>query len=267
MSKRSANAWKLAQDFMRTRAGVVLDDDQDYLLNARLQPVASELGFPDVPALVERACRGHASSPEAKAVLDALTTHETYFFREQAFWKAFKQEILPKLFAGGQRPLRIWSAACSTGQEAYSFAILLSELAPGVAKDCEIFATDISQPVIHKAREGRYSSFEVNRGVSGARLVRHFRQCTGGFRVRTQVRRRVRWDEHNLFERLPSNAGRFDLILCRNVLIYFSREDRQRVEDHLLAHLAPGGFVGLGCAERSAGSRLSSVSPGWYRQL
>lgn len=265
MSK-TANAWKVAQEFMRRQAGVVLDDDQDYLLQARLQPVASELGFPDVPALVARACQGSASSPEAKAVLDALTTHETYFFREQAFWKGFKQDILPALFKQGPRPLRIWSAACSTGQEAYSFAILLSEVAPTVVNECEIFATDISQPVIHKAREGRYSSFEVNRGVSGARLVRHFRACTGGFRVRTQVRRRVSWSEHNLFERLPSNAGSFDLILCRNVLIYFTREDRQRVEDHLVSHLAPGGFIGIGCAERSAGSKLTSVCPGWYRK-
>lgn len=258
-------AWTKVKELMSRVAGNVLSDDQRYLLETRLGPIARREGYGTVPDLVDLACSSPLTSKPARAVLDALTTHETYFFRDTGFWTSMNDEVLPMLFKHGPRPLKIWSAACSTGQEAYSLAILLEERYPEIAGACRIFGTDLSDRVLETARTAIYSTFEVNRGMNARRLLRFFKKAPGGYQVQDRLRQRVSWDTHNLLKVLP-RAERFDLILCRNVLIYFDQLDRERAQRNLLGKLTPDGFLGLGCTEIA--NRVIThqpVAPGWYQ--
>ena len=244
---------------MKKTCGVVLSDEQSYLLDSRLGPVARERGFGSIGELVSSAVAA-PNGPHAMAVVDAMTTHETFFFRDVGFWKSFEDLVLPRLFAGtGPRPLNIWSAACSHGQEAYSLAMLMEEKYPLVAKATRILGTDISPGTVERAREGLYSNIEVNRGLNAARMVKYFEQGRGGLRVKQLLRERVQWQVHNLLQ-LPPGV-RFDIVLCRNVLIYFNEADRKTVQVFLSGATAPGGLLGVGATELMP---LQSLAPGWY---
>jgi chemotaxis protein methyltransferase CheR len=260
-----AATWGSVQTFMHERCGVVLANDQSYLLEARLGPVASELKFPSVHDYVRAVCGGGSggvASTLVERMIDAMTTHETYFFRDSGFWKALEEHILPRLIHGRSpgRPLRIWSAACSTGQEIYSLAMLLDELWPDAAASAEYYATDISTLSIAHGQAGRYSVLEVNRGVSAMRLMRHFEQDGGSFRVRERLRQRVRWSTFNLLGHDAAPPA-CDLMLCRNVLIYFEDRNRQRALRRLATGISHQGVVGVGAAELLPGP---SLFPGLY---
>jgi chemotaxis protein methyltransferase CheR len=247
------------QAFMKKACGVVLSDEQSYLLDARLGPVARDRGFPTILEFVNAAV-AVPGGPNGLALVDAMTTHETFFFRDLGFWKAFEEIVLPKLFASsGPRPLSVWSAACSFGQEAYSLAMLLEEKYPTIAAATRILGTDVSPASVERARDGTYSTIEVNRGLNAARMVRHFEQGRGGLRAKAHLRQRVQWHVHNLLQAPP--GSRFDVVLCRNVLIYFNDVDRKTVLAQLATATAPGGFIGVGSTELMP---LQSVSPGWY---
>ena len=258
-------SWSAVQTFMQRTCGVVLRNDQAYLLESRLTGAAKTHGFPGIAEYVAATCSGPASTPQAKSLIDAMTTHETMFYRDAAFWQSFESLILPNLLQrarDGLRP-RIWSAACSTGQEPYSLAMLLEERAPDVAARVEIVATDVAELSVARARNGIFTPLEVNRNVNAARLMKHFQQAPGGFKVRDELRNRIQFQVHNLLGANPDPSG-CDVVLCRNVLIYFGDTDRAGTLRRLLAACTIGGYVGLGSTE--TWRDVKSLAPGWYQK-
>ena len=184
----------------------------------------------------------------ADEVIEALLNHETSFFRDLAQFKSLTDEVLPAL-GGNARKLRAWSAGCSTGQEAYSLAMA----APA---ELDILGSDISAAAIGQARDGLYSQFEAQRGMPITRLIAHFEMNHEAWRAKPALRTRVQWAVHNLLDPAP---GRFDLILCRNVLLYFSPEKRALVFDRLAEAIAPNGVLMLGAGETVLGQTEAFV--------
>ncbi len=258
-----AATWARLRAFVKNACGVVFTDDQEYLLEARLGPVASDNKYSCVADLVGAIGTMPPDSVIVRAVIDAMTTHETLFFRDAGYWRTLDEEILPKLSAQlNRRRMRIWSAACSNGQEPYSIAMLLEEHWPDLARNTEIIATDVSAPAVERARGGFYNNHEVNRGLASSRLLRHFQQEPGGFRVKQLLRDRIQWSVHNLLSHWPDPYD-CDIVMCRNVLIYFSDTDRSTVLHRIEAAARPGGMIGLGCTETSPRKQLV---PGWYEK-
>src|SRR5262249_27137711 len=182
--------------------GVVLEPERHYLLDGRLQRVALRLGFRSVDEFVRAACAPGAGQNLTDPLLDAITTHETSFFRDPAFWRTLEEQILPPLVQTG-RPLSIWSAACATGQEALSLAMLLAERWPAAFDSVRILATDVSGDTIARARASTYNVVEVNRGLEPERLVRHFDVVPRGFRAKAALRERIVYMVHNLLGAAP----------------------------------------------------------------
>jgi chemotaxis protein methyltransferase CheR len=246
---------------VRRRAGIVLTDDKSYLLETRLGPVLARFGLASTGQLGER-LRGTPGEALERAVVEALTTHESSFFRDGRPFEHLRG-ALPGLLAGkaaGDR-LRIWSAACSTGQEAYSIAMLATEvLGPGAGRRLEILGTDISGEVVARARDGAFSQFEAQRGLPIRSLMTHFTQDGARWRVKPELKEMVRFEERNLLADCTA-LGRFDVIFCRNVLIYFDAPTKTRVLEMLARQLAPTGVMYLGAAETVIGltDRLAPV--------
>jgi chemotaxis protein methyltransferase CheR len=257
-----AQAWPLVVDFMRRRCGLVLRGDQEYLMASRLTPVARLLGYPSLLRFVADATSANGNAKAVLHLVDAMTTHETSFFRDPVFWDTFVRDVLPVVVRAARTPqgATVWSAACSTGQEPYTVAMLLEELVPSLAANVRILATDVSSLAVDKAKTGVYSVLESGRGLHARRLVQHFEQDRAGFRVKAKLAERVRWSTYNLLGGAPP-PQRCDVVLCRNVLIYFDERDRQAVITRLFDAAAPGGFVGVGATELLPGK---PVSPGWY---
>jgi len=256
--------WARVQEFTYRACGVVLEEERHYLLDGRLQRVAQRLGFPSVEEFVRTACAPGAADRLTDALLDAITTHETSFFRDPAFWRVLERQILPELGRTG-RPLSIWSAACAGGQEALSLAMLLQERWPSAFEGVRILATDVSAQTVARARSAIYNVVEVNRGLVAERLVRHFDVVPGGFRAKAALRDRIVFMVHNLLGAAPYPTG-FDLVLCRNVLIYFNEADRSKVVARLGRSADPGflgpGYLGVGVTEILPAGR--AVGNGWY---
>ncbi|MBK1661594.1 CheR family methyltransferase [Paracraurococcus ruber] len=247
---------------VKGRSGLVLTADQGYMLETRLGPLLKKEGLASIDALALK-LKDPRATALAEAVTEALTTNESSFFRDGKPFDHLRK-VLPELAAA--RPagatLRIWSAACSTGQEAYTIAMILSELAPQLGgRKAEILGTDISQEVLTRAREGVFTQFEVQRGLPARLLVKHFRQEEGRWRVAPDLRAMAKFERFNLLSDLRS-LGRFDVIFCRNVLIYFDAPTKSRVLEALSAQLAPDGVLYLGGAETVLGltTRLAPVS-------
>ena len=237
----------LSQD-VRKRSGLVLGKEKAYLVDSRLGPLARKEGFPSVEAVVDAMMRGDQRL--AVAVSEALATHETFFFRDKTPFNLFENVIAPSLRSSrAGRALKIWCAAASSGQEPYSLAMLLDEL-PGLNAD--ILATDMSAPVLEKAKAGIYTQFEVQRGLPIQRLVKHFDQVGDSWRIKPQLRQKVRFEQANLLDDF-ARFGKMDVIFCRNVLIYFDIQTKAKVLDRLAAQLADDGFLLLGAAETVVG--------------
>jgi chemotaxis protein methyltransferase CheR len=238
---------------VRRRAGIVLTEDKAYLIETRLGPVLARFALPSIAALGER-LRIRPGEALERAVVEALTIHESSFFRDGRPFEHLRG-LLPKLAAerpAGER-VRIWSAACSTGQEAYSVAMLAAEaFGPAAPTRVEIIGSDISGEVVARAREGAFTQFEVQRGLPIRALVTHFVQDGARWRVRPELRAMLRFEERNLLTDCGA-LGRFDAIFCRNVLIYFDPPTKTRVLDMLAGLLAPGGVLYLGAAETVIG--------------
>jgi chemotaxis protein methyltransferase CheR len=264
-SKINPTTWVAVQQFMLRSCGVELREDQSYLMEPRLAAAAKAHGFPNVNDYVVATCFGAATTPGAKSLIDAMTTHETMFYRDPAFWSALESLVLPRLVETVRSVgrARIWSGACSTGQEPYSLTMLLEEKAPDIADRVEIIATDVAEPSVDRARKGVFTPLEVNRNVNVMRLMKHFDQAPGGFRIKDALRKRVTFETHNLLgaNRDPSNC---DLVLCRNVLIYFGDTDRSAVLRRLNAAAKPNGFIALGSTETWREGKL--IAPGWYQK-
>jgi len=248
---------------MHSRCGVILNDDQSYLMDARLTPIADELEYSTVHDYVAAACSAGARREIVMKMIDAMTTHETSFFRDAAFWKALNELILPQVIAQSERavPFRVWSAACSTGQEIYSLAALWLERFPELFPNVEFYASDISEITMAKAGEGRFSLLDVNRGINAGRLLRHFEQDGTHYRIKEVLRRAVRWTPFNLLGDAPVPVPPCDLVLCRNVMIYFDKIGRERALRHVIDAARPKGFVGVGATEMLRGT---PVVASWY---
>lgn len=248
---------------VKARSGLVLTPDKLYMLETRLGPLLRREGLASLDALAARVAKGASEAALIGAVTEALTTNETSFFRDGTPFDHLRK-ALPVLAAA--RPaggtIRIWSAACSTGQEAYSVAMLATELAPSLGgRRVEILGTDIAEEVLARAREGLFSQFEVQRGLPVQLLVKHFRQeAPAGWRLAAPLRAMARFQTWNLLDD-PRPLGQFDIIFCRNVLLYFDAPTKSRVLAAVASRLASDGFLYLGGAETVLGltDRLAPV--------
>jgi len=232
---------------VRQRSSIDLQPGKEYLVESRLAPVARAVGERDIAGVVARLRSGDAKI--ADLVVDALTTNETSWFRDTHPFQAVTQHLLPELARAGARSLTIWSAACSSGQEAYSLAMLLLDwlpLNPGVRT--QIIGTDISPTMVERARAGRYSQLEVNRGLPAQYLVRYFEQAGRDWVLKPQVRSLARFDTGNLVSP-PVGMPTCDVVFLRNVLIYFDVETKRAVLANIRRVLRPGGYLLLGGAE------------------
>lgn len=238
---------------IRDRSGIVLTADKMYLVESRLTPIMREAGCGDLAALVQKMRGCDLSLTEQ--VIDAMTTNETLFFRDTKPFETLKTAVFPALLAArpaGQR-IRIWSAACSTGQEPYSIALLLEENKAQFPPDrFEIVATDLSPSVLKKASAGIYSQFEVQRGLPVQMLIRYFQKDGDRWILNEAIRRRVSFRPFNLLQD-PAVLGSCDLILCRNVLIYFDNETKTRILERMARILKPDGALILGGSESTLG--------------
>ena len=236
------------RDYIHTTSGIALDDNKHYLLEARLMPVvrANHLGtLKDLCALL----RGTVASPLKQQVVEAMTTHETYFFRDPAQYDALKTSVLPLITERRQisRSLTFWSAASSSGQEAYSLAMMLLEMGLG-NWSIRILGTDLSSRILERARTGRYQQLEVNRGLPVTYLVKYFARMGLEWQLKDEVRRMVEFRAIDLRDDL-SSMGPFDVIFCRNVLIYFDLESRKKILRQIRSTLHGGGYLLLGSGE------------------
>lgn len=243
---------------VHARSGLVLGPDKLYLMETRLAPLLRREGLRDLAALADRLCLLRRKDPDpelACEVVEAMATHETLFFRDAKPFAHFRQQALPRLQRSRQasRPLRVWSAAASTGQEAYSLAIVLAEcgsLVPG--RPIEVLGTDIAREPLRRAREGFYTQFEVQRGLPVQMLVKHFDKEEKGWRIKDNIRSTVQFHEWNLLSDL-SPLGRFDIVFCRNVLIYFDPPTKARVLNAIARQMVSDSLLYLGGAETTLG--------------
>jgi chemotaxis protein methyltransferase CheR len=239
--------YKFLRDYIHRESGILLDNDKHYLLEARLSPVVEQSKLGSLAALCT-ALRG-GSLPLRKKVVEAMTTHETLFFRDTAPFDGLRAEILPQLLEKNKstRSLSIWSAAASSGQEAYSLAMLLLEMNL-TGWNIQILATDLSEQILARAREARYMQLEVNRGLPAQYLIKYFERDGLDWRIKEYVRKMVRFEQFDL-RRPARTQGRFDVIFCRNVLIYFDIPTKKEILASLRCALNPGGYLVLGSAE------------------
>ncbi len=259
------------QDLIQRQSGIVLDDTKVYLMEARLLPVAQEAELRNLDELCDK-LRHSTNTSLRRRVIEAITTNETYFFREPEQFRVLADGVLPSLAAGRgeSRKLSFWSAAASTGQEAYSLAILLWE-AGFQNWDVSILGTDLSATVVARAREGRYTQLEVTRGLSASMLTKYFTRQNGTWLPKAALRDMVRFQELDLRD-VSSSFGPFDVVLCRNVLIYFDLKTRLRVVNEIRATLNPNGLLFVGASELGIplGShfrRISSNQVTYYQAI
>jgi chemotaxis protein methyltransferase CheR len=246
--------FEFIRKLLRQRSGLMLSAEKQYLVESRLMPVAQRNR---IPGLGELAARLRAGTDAAliTEVVEAMTTNETFFFRDRLPFEHFRSLILPALMAARERNrrIRIWCAAASTGQEPYSLAMAMKEMAPALdGFRVEIIATDLSREVLAKAEAGLYSQFEVQRGLPIQLLLKYFTQHGDLWQIAPEIRAMVQYRPLNLLSDF-SRLGLFDLIICRNVLIYFESQTKSDVLDRLARVIAPDGFLILGAAETTIG--------------
>ncbi len=247
-----SQAFAALQSFLLKSSGLALEREKQYLVEARLTPVIQQAGLSGLGELVARVERDRALG---RRVTEAMTVNETFFFRDRQPFEGFRGVILPELLKARAttRRIRIWSAACSTGQEPYSLAMILDEEARRlIGWTVEIIATDIAESVLKKAKEGVYSHFEAQRGVPMTHLVRYFTKRKDQWALNQNIRARVDFRQQNLMSDF-SHLGQFDVIFCRNVLIYFAPEQKRDVLRRVAQRLAPDGYLVLGAAESAIG--------------
>lgn len=239
---------------VRDRSGLVLTPAKAYLVSSRLEPVARSLGLAGVPQLLASLRAGAPGSTIDRCV-DAMATHESSFFRDLAPFEQLATQVLPSLIDARKetKSLRVWCAACSSGQEPYSVAMVLQELSGRLSGwRLEIIATDMSEPILRKARAGLYSDFEVRRGLTPERLSRWFTRKGEAWEVSPALRSMIQFRPHNLLGG-AKGLGMFDVIFCRNVLIYFDVDRKRQVLGELARSLAADGVLFLGSAETVLG--------------
>lgn len=239
--------------FLKDRSGLDLSSDKQYLVESRLLPIARKLGLSSISELVQKMKFG--SEELISTVAEAMTTNETFFFRDKLPFEHLRDTILPTLLQSrvNRRSLRIWSAASSTGQEPYSIAMALKEY--GAALNgwrIEIVATDLSQGVLEKSKAGIFSQFEVQRGLPIQLLVKYFRQIGDMWQLNPEIRAMVQHRQLNLLHDF-NHLGIFDVVFCRNVMIYFDQATKVSMFRRLARVMERDGFLALGAAETVVG--------------
>lgn len=249
---------------LKKRSGLVVSKDKLYLLESRLLPVARKRGIADMHELVA-SIRRFPDETLLKDITEAMTTNESFFFRDTHPFDQFRNLTLPALLKSraSQKNIRIWCAAASTGQEPYSLAMILREEAYKLTGwRVEILATDLSREVLERARQGIYNQFEVQRGLPGPMLNKYFRKVKDEWQINADIRSMVTYKEFNLLNNMTI-MGKFDIIFCRNVLIYFDQETKGMVLNNMAKLLPEDGFLYLGGTETILGvTEAFKQSPG-----
>ncbi|MHC4971541.1 MAG: CheR family methyltransferase [Planctomycetota bacterium] len=237
----------IIRSILHRAAGVVLDEDKAYLVRSVLTPIAYEEGEGSLATVIERLQEEPGGTLERK-VVESLLNNETWFFRDPHFFRALRERVLPALLASGHRPVRIWSAACSSGQEPYSIAMTVHTHFPELWEQTEILATDLSDRMLDRARHGVYSQLEVNRGLPAPLLVRYFGEEGADWRIDPVLAKRITFRQLNLTQDWPDLPG-MDVVFVRNVLLYFDNDTRREVLGRVRHLLRPDGILILGAAE------------------
>ena len=247
----SAQEYENFKTFLQDACGILLGENKQYLVRSRLRRILDDRGLESLDELLAELKRP-AGFHLRESVIDAMTTNETLWFRDNHPFRILQEKLLPEL--AESRPnqtLRIWSAACSTGQEPYSVAMITEEfrrLHPGKLRNVKITATDISRSVLDVARRGEYEMLAIGRGLSPERQKQFFLPSpTGSWQIRPQLKAMVEFRELNLLDRYL--LGKFDIVMCRNVLIYFSGEHKKDILTRIHGTLNPGGYLILGASE------------------
>jgi chemotaxis protein methyltransferase CheR len=239
---------------LKSRSGLVIGPDKLYLLETRLAPILKQEKLNNLRALADR-LRSPNAEPLIRQAVEAMTTNESFFFRDDKPFQHFRDQALPRLVGSRQpgAPLRVWSAASSSGQEAYSIAMIVSECRASLGdRRIEIIGTDLAREQVARARAGLYTQFEVQRGLPIQMLMRHFRKEDSNWRISEAVRSMVQYREWNLLSDLRP-LGQFDVVFCRNVLIYFDQATKTKVLESLAQQMSTDGLLYLGGAETVLG--------------
>lgn len=235
--------------FLAESCGLVLGENRQYLVASRLSRLLDELGYRRVEDLL-RALR-QSNDPRLKSrVIDAMMTNETSWFRDGYPFEILRHVVLPEL-EKHKKPIRIWSAACSSGQEPYSIAMTVAEWEasfPPKTATVSILATDLSESALAEAKAGVYDDLSIARGLSPERLQRYFDKTDKGYRIKPEIQRRVRFQKFNLLDPYTP-LGKFEVIFCRNVLIYFSAQTKRQILDGMARQMDAGGYLFVGASE------------------
>ncbi len=244
--------------YVHEQTGIVLDNTKSYLVESRLGPLAEELGCRSYAELLTKA-RTDIRKTVQNRIIDAITTNETFFFRDNNPFELLRHKVLPDLFDKIMAPgnylkrLKIWSAACSTGQEVYSIAVIMRELLSDVDTwNIRILGTDISDAAIAQASYGRYNRTEISRGLNPSQLSKYFNQDGTNYRIKDELRAMAMFKKQNLLQPFIG-MEKFDIILCRNVAIYFSPDSRKDIFERIANQLNPGGILIIGASESLLG--------------
>jgi chemotaxis protein methyltransferase CheR len=245
--------YEYLRKLLKDHSGLDLSSDKQYLLESRLLPLARKSGLSSISDLVQK-LKGGSTAITAQ-VVEAMTTNETFFFRDKVPFDHFRESIMPEMIKArtSRKSIRIWCAAGSTGQEPYSLAMCLKEMGAALSGwRVEILATDLSQEVLEKSKSGIYSQFEVQRGLPIQMLVKYFKQVGEVWQINPDLRAMIQHRQLNLLHEF-SSLGTFDVIFCRNVLIYFDQDTKINIFNRLAKAIDPDGFLVLGAAETVVG--------------
>ncbi|HEX5135657.1 MAG TPA: protein-glutamate O-methyltransferase CheR [Planctomycetota bacterium] len=244
--KASATDLEQVSRLVAAESGVVLGEEKGYLIRSLLAPLALAHGS-SLRGLLDHV-EADSTGELKQEIVETLLNHETWFFRDPQVFEALAEHVLPEIAARGRFPIRVWSAGCATGQEPYSVAMAVEERFPRLRDQIEVWASDLSERTLARAQEGRYTQLEVNRGLKASLLVRHFEEDGEHWRVRAGLKERVRFGRLNLAGPWPP-LPEMDVILIRNVLMYFGMETRAEVLERVHRLLRPDGHLFLGAAE------------------
>jgi len=240
--------------FLKKESGLVIGENKAYLVESRLLPIARDMGLESLSELIAK-MRANGPSSLLDQVTEAMTTNESFFFRDKTPFSILEETVLPTMLESrrASRHLRIWCAAASTGQEPYSIAMIMKEWeAKFSGWKTDILGTDLSADVLRRAKLGKYTQFEVQRGLPIQLMVKYFKQEGNDWEISSALRAMVQYRKFNLLDSF-SVLGKFDVIFCRNVLIYFDQETKTEILDRIAQVLSPGGYLFLGAAETVIG--------------
>ncbi|MCB1920678.1 MAG: protein-glutamate O-methyltransferase CheR [Candidatus Competibacteraceae bacterium] len=249
MNATCASDFNYIRELVRRHSAIVLEADKDYLIETRLTPLARQAGFASLEALIAALRANSATSTLRNQVVEAITTHETSFFRDFHPFEALKTTVLPELLAKrSSSNVTIWCAACSSGQEPFSIAMLVREHFPTLRNRVRIIATDLSGAILARAKEGLYSQIEVNRGLPAVLLTRYFQRQGLQWRIRPEIRQMVEFRQNNLAESWPPIPP-LDIVFMRNILIYFDLGTKKAILAKIRGVLKSSGYLFLGSSE------------------